>query len=107
VTDNQDDAREIALQILMDITEAGNFSHTVLSRALNRYQYLTKQDRAFITRLCEGTVERLITLDYIINCYSSIKVSKMKPFIRSLLRISVYQIHYMDQIPNSADVTKQ
>lgn len=94
--------REIALGILMDITENNNFSHTVISKTLSQYQHLEKQDRALITRICEGTVERLITLDYILNQYSNVKVNKMKPFIRNLLRMSVYQIKYMDQIPDSA-----
>ena len=96
------DAREIAMGILINIIEECNYSHTVLSRTLKQYQYMEKQDRAFITRICEGTIERMITLDFILNKYSSVKVSKMKPFIRNLLRMSVYQIKYMDQIPDSA-----
>lgn len=94
--------REIALGVLMEITESGNFSHKAMNQTLNRCQYLEKKDRALVTRLCEGTVEHLITLDYILNRYSAIKVNKMKPFIRGLLRMSVYQIKYMDQIPDSA-----
>ncbi len=104
MTDKKDhiNAREIALEILMEIAENGNFSHTVMNRVLGRHQYLKKQDRALITRICEGTTERMLTLDYILNQYSGIKVDKMKPFIRNLLRMSVYQIKYMDQIPESA-----
>lgn len=104
MTDKKDriSAREIALGILTDITENGNFSHTAMNRTLNQYQYLEKQDRALVTRLCEGTVERMLTLDYILDRYSTVKVNKMKPFIRNLLRMSVYQIKYMDQIPDSA-----
>jgi 16S rRNA (cytosine967-C5)-methyltransferase len=94
--------REIALDILIDITENSSFSHMVINRALGQYQQLEKQDRAFITRICEGTIERLITIDYVINLYSSVKVNKMKPFIRNLLRMSVYQIKYMESIPDSA-----
>jgi 16S rRNA (cytosine967-C5)-methyltransferase len=95
-------AREVALGILMEITEKNNFSHQVLRRTLGQYQSMDKQDRAFITRLCDGTIERLITLDYILNQYSSVKVNKMKPVIRNLLRISLYQIKYMNQVPDSA-----
>lgn len=95
-------AREIALTVLIDITENGNFSHMAINRTLNQYQYLEKQDRALVTRICEGTLERLITLDYILDRYSTVKVKKMKPFIRNLLRMSVYQIKYMAQIPDSA-----
>lgn len=94
--------REIALTIIMDITDKGNFSHKVLSRTLNKYQSLEKKDRAFISTLCEGTIERLITIDYIINCYSKVKVNKMKPLIAGLLRLSVYQLQFMEGIPESA-----
>lgn len=94
--------REIALDIVMEITVEGNFSHQVLKRKLGDFQHLEKQDRAFITRLCEGTIERLITLDYIINQYTKVKVNKMKPLIRNLLRMSTYQLYYMNNIPDSA-----
>lgn len=94
--------REIALKVLCDINQNGNFSHTVMNKTLNQYQNLSKQDRAFITRICEGTLERMITLDYVINKYSKIKVNKMKPYIRNLLRMSLYQIQYMSQVPDSA-----
>jgi len=94
--------REIALKVLNDINQNGNFSHTVMNKTLNQYQSLSKQDRAFITRICEGTLERMITLDYVINKYSKIKVNKMKPYIRNLLRMSLYQIEYMIQVPDSA-----
>lgn len=98
--------REIALDIVMDITETkddeARFSHIVLNKTLKEYDFLDKQDRAFITRICEGTLERLITIDYIINQYSKVKVKKMKPLIRSLLRISVYQVKYMDRSPDFA-----
>lgn len=94
--------REIALDILIEILEKGDFSHTLLNRTLKMYSDLTKQDRSFITRLVEGTLERLLTLDFYINSYSSVKVGKMKPLIRTLLRLSVYQLKYMDQVPDSA-----
>ncbi|MFV0343303.1 MAG: 16S rRNA (cytosine(967)-C(5))-methyltransferase RsmB [Anaerocolumna sp.] len=94
--------RGIALKILNDVNQNGNFSHTVMNKTLNQHQSLSKQDRAFITRICEGTLERMITLDYVMNQYSTIKVNKMKPLIRNLLRMSLYQIMYMSQVPDSA-----
>jgi len=100
--DKKKSSREIALDVIMEITDKGNFSHKVLSRTLDKHQYLEKKDRAFISILCEGVIERLLTLDYIINCYSKIKVKKMKPLIRTLLRLSVYQLYYMDGVPASA-----
>lgn len=53
-------------------------------------------------RLVEGTVERCIEMDYIIDLYSKVKAAKMKPVIRNILRMSVYQIFYMEQVPDSA-----
>lgn len=99
---NGTDSREIILDILLEILEKGGYSHIVLSQALSKYQYLDKQERAFISRIVEGTVEYTLQLDYVINSYSSVKVKKMKPVIRTLLRMSVYQILYMDRVPDSA-----
>lgn len=59
-----------------------------------------KQDRAFITRLSQGTIERMIELDAIINQFSKTKVKKMKPVIAAILRSGVYQLKYMDSVPD-------
>lgn len=96
------DSREIVLDILLEVLEKGSYSHIVLRQALNKYQYLEKQERAFISRTAEGTLEYLIQIDYIINECSSVKVHKMKPVIRTILRLSVYQIFHMDRVPDSA-----
>lgn len=102
MTTKETTGREIALDVLTEVLENGGFIHTSLSRALLKYQYLEKQERAFITRLTDGTVERLLTLDAAINACSKTRTEKMKPFIRTLLRMSAYQILYMDRIPDSA-----
>lgn len=96
------DSREIVLDVLMEILERSAYSHLILRQALNKYQYLDKSERSFITRTVEGTVEYLIQIDYVIDYFSSTKVKKMKPVIRTILRMSVYQILYMDRVPDSA-----
>jgi 16S rRNA (cytosine967-C5)-methyltransferase len=96
------DSREITLDILLEILERGGYSHIILRQALNKYQYLDKSERAFISRIVEGTVEYLLQIDYIIDSFSNTKVSKMKPVIRTILRMSVYQLIYMDRVPDSA-----
>ena len=48
--------REVVLEILMEITENGAYSHKILGDVLSKYQYLEKRERAFITRVVEGTV---------------------------------------------------
>ena len=94
--------REIVAAILMEVTENGRYSHIVLREVLIKYQYLEKRERAFITRVTEGTLEHMTEIDYILDCFSKVKVKKMKPLIRAILRSAVYQIKYMDSIPNHA-----
>lgn len=95
-------SRELVLGILLAVTKEEEYSHIALSSVLEKYQYLSKQERGFITRVTEGTLENMIELDYIINQFSKVKVRKMKPVIRCILRMSVYQLKYMDAIPASA-----
>ena len=59
--------REIILGILMEVMEEEEYSHIVLRNVLEKYQFLDKRDRAFISRVSEGTLENLIQLDYIIE----------------------------------------
>jgi 16S rRNA (cytosine967-C5)-methyltransferase len=82
--------------------EHDRYSHLVLRDVLDKYAYLEKQERAFLTRLVEGTIERTVELDYILDLYAKVKVKKMKPLIRNLLRMSVYQLRYMASVPDSA-----
>ena len=83
--------RELILQILLEIEEEGKHSHIAIRNALSKYQFLPRQERAFITRVCEGTLEYRILIDYIIDSYSKVSVDKMKPVIREILRSAVYQ----------------
>ena len=99
---NSTNTRELALDMLLAIDRDGQYSHLVLRDVLDKYQYLSKQERAFLTRLTEGTIERMLTLDYVIDQFSKTKVKKMKPLIRELMRLSVYQIMYMDGVPDAA-----
>ena len=94
--------REIAADTTLEILEHGQFSHIYLRAVLDKYGYLEKSERAFFTRLVNGTIERKIELDFIIDSFSKTKTSKMKPFIRTIMRMGVFEIYYMDNVPNSA-----
>ena len=94
--------REIVLEVLLEITEQGMYSHIVLRDVLNKYQYLEKKERSFITRVTEGTLEHMMEIDYILDQFSKVKVKKMKPVIRNIMRSAVYQMKYMDSVPVSA-----
>lgn len=94
--------REIVLEVLLEITEHGIYSHIVLRDVLNKYQYLEKKERSFITRVTEGTLEHMMEIDFILDQFSKVKVKKMKPVIRNIMRSAVYQMKYMDSVPVSA-----
>lgn len=94
--------RGIALDILLEVLENQQYSHLVIRDVLDKYQYLEKRERAFLTRLAEGTIERKIELDYVINQFSRTPVEKQKPVIRNILRMGVYQLLHMDSVPDSA-----
>ncbi|MDC7279805.1 16S rRNA (cytosine(967)-C(5))-methyltransferase RsmB [Butyrivibrio fibrisolvens] len=94
--------REIAMETVIEILENGQFSHIYLKAVLDKYGYLEKNERAFLNRLVNGTVERKLQLDYIIDSFSKTKVKKMKPLIRTIMRLGVYEIYYMDAVPDSA-----
>lgn len=94
--------RELILDTLMQITREGEYSHIALKNVLDKYQYLEKKKRAFITRVVNGTLEHMIEIDYIINYFSKVKTKKMKPVIRTIIQSGVYQIKYMDSVPDSA-----
>lgn len=104
MTEKKKNSRELALDIVNEVLEENKLSHLVIRQTLDMFGYSEEDnvEKSFITRLSQGTIERKITLDYIINLYSKTKTEKMKPFIRGLLRISVYQIMFMDSIPDSA-----
>lgn len=94
--------REIVLDSLIEILDKNQFSHVVEKAVLDKYDYLDSKQKAFIKRMCEGTIEKLILIDDVINSYSKVKVNKQKSVIRGILRLSVYQILFMDKVPDSA-----
>lgn len=94
--------REILLEMLLEILEKNQYSHLVMKQVLDKYEYLDKKDRAFIKRIGEGTIENKIRIDYVLNTFSKTRVEKMKPVIRTILRMSVYQILFMESVPDSA-----
>ena len=97
--------REVVLDMLLSLRE-GKLSHTILKDTLDSYLYLDKSSRGFITRLYEGTIEKRLYLDFIIDGYSKTPVKKMKPIIMLLLEMAVYQIFFMDRVPDSAVINE-
>ncbi len=94
--------REIILDMLLELEKTDAYVNLLLADVLEKYDYLDPKEKAFIKRVAEGTVERRIQIDYILNGISKVPVSKMKPLIRALLRSGTYQILFMDTVPDAA-----
>lgn len=101
MTENRN-VREMAFEILLETEKTDAYPNVLLKQTLDKYLYMEKQERAFLTRLVEGTVERRLTLDYYLDAVSKTPVKKMKPAIRCIMRMAAYQILYMDGVPDSA-----
>lgn len=94
--------REIILDMLLELEKTDAYVNLLLADVLEKYDYLDSKEKAFIKRVTEGTVERRIQIDYILDRISKVPVAKMKPLIRALLRLGAYQILFMDAVPDAA-----
>ncbi|MDO4187708.1 MAG: 16S rRNA (cytosine(967)-C(5))-methyltransferase RsmB [Lachnospiraceae bacterium] len=99
------DNREIILEALL-LHDKGEYADRIIKSILDKYSYLERFERSFINRVFTGTIERKLSLDYIINKFSTVKVNKQKPVIRAILRMTAYQLLYMDSIPDSAAINE-
>ena len=99
------DNREIVLEALL-LFDKGEYADKIIKSILDKYSYLERFERGFINRVFTGTIERRLSLDFIINNFSSVKVNKQKPVIRAILRMSTYQLLFMDSVPDSAVINE-
>lgn len=99
-------SRELIATMLLSISREEEYSHILIRNVLDKYDYLDTKEKAFIKCVTEGCVERRIELDYIIDSFSKTPVRKMKPFIRELMRMSTYQIVFLDKVPDSAAINE-
>jgi 16S rRNA (cytosine967-C5)-methyltransferase len=97
------DAREIAMKALIRVEQDKGYSNLVLDASLSRID-LSGKDAALSTVLLYGVIENRIRLDYIISSYYNKKLEKLSPQILNILRLGVYQLIYLNKIPNYAVV---
>ncbi|MDD6214518.1 MAG: transcription antitermination factor NusB, partial [Firmicutes bacterium] len=97
-------SRELALLALYKIEYDGAYSNMALKKTLSGIA--NSIEKGFITQLVYGVVRRKLTLDYVISQYSSVKIKKMSKFVLLILRMGVYQIYFMDKVPESAAVNE-
>ena len=94
--------RQLVLYALKDL-ETGSFTDVVIDRLLSKFQ-LSDLDRHLFTELVNGIVRRKRTLDAIIDRLANQPAHRQPPNLRHLLRLGLYQLRYLDRIPDSAAV---
>lgn len=95
--------REQVLELLIKIEKEKSYAQLSLKSALEEME---QRDKALATEIFYGTLKYQIQLDYYLNQYAKTPVKKMKPLIRNILRLSLYQMLHMDKIPVSAVINE-
>ncbi|HHW46627.1 MAG TPA: 16S rRNA (cytosine(967)-C(5))-methyltransferase RsmB [Clostridiales bacterium] len=97
--------RKIAVQALLQVDQSEGYSNLVLDAAVKSKE-ISQRDKALATALFYGVLERKISLDYIISQYAKNDIRKIPPFTLECLRLGIYQLKFMDKIPDSAAVNE-
>ncbi len=100
----QKNSREIALRVLYEINEQGAYSNISLNRNID-YE-VSSLDDALIREIVYGVLENKLFIDWVFSSFSKIKFKKISPYIKEIIRMGIYQIMFMDRIPDSAAVNE-
>jgi 16S rRNA (cytosine967-C5)-methyltransferase len=100
-----DKARTIAAAVLKDMEEEGAYSNLKLNQYFKSYG-LEHINRNFASEILYGTLRNKLKIDYMISKFSKITLDKMSPWTRNIIRTAVYQIFYMDRVPEFAAVNE-
>ena len=96
------DEREVVLLALLSHEKNETFSNVLVRRTLDDCAGMSTVEKAFIKRLLEGVIERKTELDARIEHFTGRSVSRLHPALHQILRMGIYQIYYMDSVPDSA-----
>ena len=98
-------ARGVAFSVLLKVFENASYSNIALDKALSESD-LSPLDKAFASNIVYGVLTNLLFLDYQIESYSKIPFKKLSEKVKTILRISLYQMIFMDKVPQSAAVNE-
>ncbi|MGI5920295.1 MAG: 16S rRNA (cytosine(967)-C(5))-methyltransferase RsmB [Syntrophomonadaceae bacterium] len=100
---NHDHPRLIALEVIAAVTHQGAFTNLALEKGLRKSSLVTA-DRHLVTEIVNGTIRMLKHLDWVLNLFLGKKIDKQNPWLRDNLRMALYQILFMERIPDYAAV---
>lgn len=94
--------RDAALFVLMDVDKNQAYSNLLLTKHMNQHK-IAGIDKGLMTELTYGTLQHKMTLDFFLAPFIK---GKLENWVQWVLRMAVYQIHYLDRIPNHAVVNE-
>lgn len=97
--------RQTAFAVLRRCTDARQYSNIALDTAIKNNSF-DASDRALLTRIVYGVIERTVTLDYYISSLSERSTDKIDAETLTALRIGLYQLIYLDRIPDHAAINE-
>ena len=98
-------ARRVALDVLYQVEQKGAYANLALDQALTRCEE-NASNNFLVTELVNGTIRMRKHLDWVLNLFLSKKIEAQNPWVREILRMSVYQLLFMDNIPDYAVVSE-
>ena len=98
-------AREIAYKVLLDIEKNNNYSNMAINKHFKDVK-LSNQDRGLATEIIYGVIENKYYIDYMIDKLSKVKTNKMEIYVKTLLRMGVYKIMFLNSISDYAAVNE-
>ena len=100
-----DNPRYTAYKALYKIEKEKSYSNLTLDSFLKSSDF-SQKDNAFMSALFYGVLEKRVSLDYIISKFSSVRLKKIELKTLIILRMGVYQLVFMDKVPDSACVNE-
>ena len=98
-------SRKLAAAALTRVEEDGGYSNIVLDGILKKSD-ASGEDRALASAVFYGVLDRKITVDWLLKRHIKTPLKKVAPYTLSVLRCAVYQIAFMEKIPDSAAVNE-
>ncbi|PAV29952.1 16S rRNA (cytosine(967)-C(5))-methyltransferase [Virgibacillus profundi] len=92
--------RNTILDVLIRIEKDSGFSHLILDHEI-KMNKMNPKDEGLLTEVVYGTIQRQLTLDYYIDSFVTQK-KKLDDWVRMLLRMSIYQMTFLDKVPDHA-----
>jgi len=101
-----DTPRDLALRVLTDLSRKPGFSASALDTLFKSRPRLEERDRAFISHLVQGSIRWRQRLDWTLRQVSDVSLKKVSPAVLNILRLALYQILFLDRVPESAAVNE-